>query len=110
MMLRRIMPAFRYAVHEEEFLPILGAAITLAVVGTLTFTLGADFNVVDAFYFSISTLTTTSVSDPDLTLQDGWLKVFAVFYQLVGIGVLVEVLRRLGIAFIAVRAAEKKSS
>jgi chitodextrinase len=58
----------------------------------------------------VSTLTTTSVSDPDLVLQDGWLKVFTVLYQLIAIGILVEVLRRLGIAFITVRAEEKRAS
>jgi hypothetical protein len=43
-------------------------------------------------------------------LDDGWLKVFTVLYQLIGIGILVEVLRRLGIAFITVRAQEKAAS
>ena len=55
----------------------------------------------------MSTLTTTSVSDPDLVLDDRWLKVFTVLYQLIGIGILVEVLRRLGIAAVAVRAQER---
>ena len=32
------------------------------------------------------------------------MKVFTVFYLLIGIGILVEILRRLGIAFVAVRA------
>jgi hypothetical protein len=45
------------------------------------------------------------VSDPDLALDDGWLKLFTVFYQLIGIGILVEILRRLGIAFITIRGA-----
>jgi hypothetical protein len=58
----------------------------------------------------VSTLTTTSVSDSDLVLDDGWLKVFTVLYQLIGIGILVEVLRRLGIAFITVRAQERAAS
>ena len=88
---------------------VRGKDLETAIRGHIRYSLGADFDPVDAFYFSVSTLTTTSVSDPDLVLQDGWLKIFAVFYQLVGIGVLVEVLRRLGIAFIAVRAAEKSS-
>ena len=107
MMLRRVLPALRYAMSEEEFGPIFGAGIFLVVLGTLTYTLGNDWEVVDSFYFSVSTLTTTSVSDPDLVLNDGWLKVFTVLYQLIGIGILVEVLRRLGIAFITVRAQER---
>ena len=109
MMLRRVLPALRYAFSEEEFGPVFGAGILLVVVGSLTYTLSQDWNVVDSFYFSVSTLTTTSVSDPDLVLQDGWLKVFTVLYQLIGIGILVEILRRLGIAFITVRAREKSS-
>ena len=110
MMLRRVLPALRYAMREEEFGPIAGAAVLLVVIGTLTYTLSQDWQVVDSFYFSVSTLTTTSVSDPDLVLEDGWLKVFTVLYQVIGIGILVEVLRRLGIAFITVRAEEKRAS
>ena len=110
MMLRRVLPALRYAMTEEEFGPIAGAAVLLIVIGTLTYPLGQAREVVDSFYFSVSTLTTTSVSDPDLVLDDGWLKVFTVLYQLIGICILVEVLRRLGIAFITVRAEEERAS
>jgi Ion channel len=76
----------------------------------VTFALGADWNPVDAFYVSVSTLTTTSVSDPDLVLQDGWLKIVAVCYQLLGIGIIVEILRRMGAGFVASRDAEDESS
>jgi hypothetical protein len=110
MMLRRVVPAFRYAVREEEFLNIFSAALLLVVIGTVTYSLGQAWNVVDAFYFTVSTLTTTTVADPELVLTDRWLKVFSVFFQLVGIGILVEVLRRLGLSFIAIRMQEKKPS
>ena len=107
LMLRRVVHAFRYAIREEEFLRIFSAGVALTVIGTLSYTFGADWNPVDAFYFSMATLTTTSVADPDLVLQDGWLKIFTVFYQLIGIGILVEILRRLGIGFIVARREEK---
>ena len=107
MMLRRVLPAFRYAIREEEFLNVFGAGVLLVVIGTLTYSLGQGWHVIDAAYFSVSTLTTTSVSNPDLVLTDRWLEVFTILYQLVGIGILVEVLRRLGIAFITVREQEK---
>jgi hypothetical protein len=81
----------------------------LVVIGTLTYALGSGWNVVDALYFAIATLTTTSVTDPDLVLQDGWLKPFTVFYLLIGVGILVEILRRLGAAFVVVRKQEKAS-
>jgi Ion channel len=110
MMLRRVLPALRYATREEEFGPIFGAAVLLVVIGSLTYTVSEDWNVVDSFYFSVSTLTTTSVSDPDLVLQDGWLKVFTALYQLIGIGILVEILRRLGLAFVALRRQEREES
>jgi hypothetical protein len=42
-------------------------------------------------------LITTSVSDPKLVLDERWMKVFTVFYLLIGIGILVEILRRLGL-------------
>jgi hypothetical protein len=76
----------------------------------VSYALGAGRNVVDALYFSVATLTATSVSDPDLVLEGGWLKLFRVFFQLIGIGILVEILRRLGLAFVAVRARERGST
>jgi hypothetical protein len=109
LMFRRVAAAFRYAVREEAFLTVFSAGALLVAIGTLTYTLGAGWNVVDALYFAVATLTTTSVSDPDLVLQDGWLKLFTVFYLLVGIGILVEILRRLGLAFVAVRTQERES-
>jgi Ion channel len=109
-MFRRVARAFRYAVRQEEFLPVLSAGVVLALIGTVTYTLAEGWNVVDAFYFAVATLTTTSVADPDLVLDDRWLKVFTVLYQLVGIGILVEVLRRLGAAFVAVRIEERREN
>ena len=106
LMLARVLKAFRYAAREEAFVPVVAAGALLVALGTLTYATGAGWNVVDALYFSVSTLTTTSVSDPDLVLQDGWLKIFALAYQLIGIGILVEVLRRLGFAFVAVQREE----
>ena len=107
LMFRRVAAALRYAVDEDEFLTIASAGVLLVAIGTITYTLAADWHVVDSFYFTVSTLTTTSVSDPDLVLDDRWLKLFTVFFQLLGIGILVEILRRLGFAFLKARAAEE---
>jgi hypothetical protein len=106
-MFRRVVRALRYAVREEEFLSVLSAGVGLVIIGTLTYTLGEGWNVVDAFYFAVATLTTSSVADPDLVLADRWMKVFTVFYLLVGIGILVEILRRLGLGSVAVREQER---
>jgi hypothetical protein len=85
---------------------VLGAGTLLGGLGTLAY-VGQGWSVVDALYFAVSTLTTTSVSDPDLVLDDGWVKIFTILYQLIGIGILVEILRRLGFAFVAARAEER---
>ena len=77
LMFQRVSKAFRYAVREDEFLNVFFAGLFLIFIGTLSYALGADWNVVDALY------------------------------QLIGIGILVEILRRLGFAFVAVRAQEK---
>jgi hypothetical protein len=65
--------------------------------------------VIDALYFAVSTLTTTSVSDPDLVLDDGWIKIFTILHQVIGIGILVEILRRLGAAFVTVQQRESEN-
>lgn len=104
-----MLAALRYAAQEENFGPAFGAGVLLVAIGTLTYTVSQEWNVVDSLYFSVSTLTTTSVSDPDLVLQDGWLKLFTVLYQVIGIGILVEILRRLGIAFVAVQADARRA-
>ena len=107
LMFARVARALRYAVHEEDFLTALSAGVTLLVIGTISYSLGEGWNVVDAFYFAVATLTTTSVADPDLVLNEGWMKLFTVFYLLIGIGILVEILRRLGRAFVVVQAHER---
>jgi hypothetical protein len=106
LMFRRVTRALQHAFREEDFGNVLGAGALLVLLGTLTY-LGQGWSVVDALYFAVSTLTTTSVSDPDLVLDDGWVKIFTILYQLIGIGILVEILRRLGFALVVVRAEER---
>ena len=107
LMFRRVARALRYAAREEDFLHVFGAGVALVIIGTVSYALGEGWNVIDALYFAVATLTTTGVSDPDLVLDEGWMKLFTVFYLLIGIGILVEILRRLGLAFVTVRAQEQ---
>lgn len=110
LMFRRFRIAMGFAFREEDFGRILVAAAALILVGTLAYTFGRDWSVVDGFYVAVATLTTSSVLDPKLAITEPWLKIFTAFYVLVGIGILVEVARRLGMGFIASRdelAAEK---
>jgi hypothetical protein len=103
LMLRRLAGALRVALREEDFARILGAGFALILIGTLAYSLGAGWSIVDGLYVAVATLTTSSVLDPKLTVTDPWLKVFTAGYVLVGIGILVEVARRLGMGFIIAR-------
>ena len=107
-MLRRVARALRLAAREDDFIPVLGAGVLLVAIGSVTYALAEDWSVVDAVYFAVATLTTTSVSDPDLVIDGDWIKIFTILYQLLGIGILVEILRRLGVAFVRVRAESKE--
>jgi hypothetical protein len=107
LMWRRLTKALRHAMREEDFAPVLSAGGVLIVIGTLTYTFGNGWKLVDGFYFAVATLTTSSIADSNLVLRDSWMKVFTVFYILIGIGILVEIVRRLGFAFVEVRREEK---
>ena len=102
-MLRRMLAAMKYAAKEENFAAVGGAAIVLILVGTITYSLGEGWNVVDGFYFAVCTLTTSSIADPNLTLTHEALKLFTAIYVLTGIGILVELARELGTGYIKER-------
>lgn len=106
-MLRRMVRAMKYAREEEYFGAVLGAAVFLVLLGTVTYSLGEGWNVVDGFYFAVCTLTTTNVSDPSLTLTHDSLKIFTAFYVLTGIGILVELVRELGVGYVKEREERK---
>ena len=102
-MLRRMLKAVKYAAKDENFAVVAGAALTLILVGTVVYSLGEDWNVVDGFYFAVCTLTTSSIADPDLTLTHDALKIFTTLYVLTGIGILVELARQLGTGYVRQR-------
>jgi hypothetical protein len=99
-MLHRFVGAIKHATKEENFAAIVGAAIALVLTGTVAYTLGEGWNIVDGFYFAVATLTTSSIADPDLVLTHDVLKIFTTLYILTGIGILVEVARQLGVGFV----------
>lgn len=106
-MFQRLRDAIKYAAKEESFAAIFGAGVFLVILGTITYSLAEGWNVVDAFYFSVATLTTSSIADPDLELTSGAIKVFTAFYVLTGIGILVELARQIGIGFVKQREERK---
>ena len=109
LMFHRFRRAFQIAAREEGFVQVFGAGVLLVAVGTITYTTTQDWALVDGFYFAVATLTTSSIADPDLTIESGWIKVFTVLYILTGIGILVELARQLGFAFIEVRRQDQEA-
>ena len=102
-MLRRMFRAMKFSAKEENFAVVAGAAVSLILVGTVAYSLGEGWNVVDGFYFAVCTLTTSSIADPNLTLTHDTLKIFTTLYVLTGIGILVELARRLGVGYVKER-------
>jgi hypothetical protein len=101
--LRRMLMAVKYAREEENFAAVAGAAVALILLGTITYSIGEGWSVVDGFYFAVATLTTTGVADPHLTLTHDSLKIFTALYVLTGIGILVELARELGVGYVTER-------
>ena len=102
-MLQRMLRAVKKAREEEHFAVVAGSAGALILLGTVTYSLGEGWNVVDGFYFAVCTLTTSSIADPHLTLTHETLKIFTALYVLTGIGILVELARELGVGFVKER-------
>jgi hypothetical protein len=104
LVLRRLLRAVKYAAKEEGFRAIFAAAVSLIILGTATYSISQGWSVVDSFYFSVSTLTTSNVADPHLTLTGDVIKIFTSVYVLIGIGVLVETVRQLGLGYVKARS------
>jgi hypothetical protein len=104
LMMKRLAAALRVALRAEDFARVLSAGLLLIIIGAMSYSIGGGWSVIDGLYVAVGTLTTSSILDPELTLTDGWLKLFTAGYVLVGIGILVEVARRLGMGFMNARA------
>jgi hypothetical protein len=48
-MFHRFVGAIKYAAKDESFVAIAGAAVSLILVGTVTYSLGEGWNVIDGF-------------------------------------------------------------
>jgi voltage-gated potassium channel len=107
LMFHRFARALKIANRDSGFAQIFGAALLLVIVGTLSYSINQDWSIVDAFYFAIATLTTSSIADSDLTLEGSGIKIFTVFYILIGIGILVELARQVGFAFVEVHREDQ---
>ena len=107
LMFERFAKALKVAVRDEGFLPILGAALLLVIVGTLTYT-RPRIGVWRTLLLRRRNANDIEHRRPHLVIEDGAIKIFTVFYILVGIGILVELARQIGFAFVEVRREEKR--
>jgi voltage-gated potassium channel len=86
-MLRRFVRAIVDAWRSDvAFRMLLALVVSLLVSGTTFFTLVEGWSVLDAFYFSVTTLTTVGFGDPAPTTALG--KIFTILYIFVGLGVI----------------------
>ena len=108
-MFRRLRRAIGVAIANDGFAPIALAALLLVVVGTFVYSTSQDWSLVNGFYFAVATLTTSSIADPSLTIEDAWVKLFTVFYIIVGIGILVELARQIGMGFVEVSRQDREA-
>jgi Ion channel len=86
-MLRRFVRAIVDAWSSDvAFHILLALVVSLLVSGTTFFTLVEGWSVLDAFYFSVTTLTTVGFGEPaPATALE---KIFTILYIFVGLGVI----------------------
>lgn len=78
----------------------LGAAVALLGTGTVFYMLIEKWSFVDAFYFSVTTLTTVGFGQPAPTTDVG--KIFTAFFVLSGVGMFLAVINAIGIAAVKI--------
>lgn len=74
-------------VDDPNFRALAAAVGMMFVVGTLFYWLNQGWSLIDAFYFSVTTLTTVGYGD--LSPEGDGARLATVAYQLAGIGLLV---------------------
>jgi voltage-gated potassium channel len=84
--LGRFARAIREGWQYPEFRGLLGLTVVTFLSGTVFYSLVEGWSPLDAFYFSVTTLTTVGFGDPVPTTA--WGKLFTVFYIFVGIGII----------------------
>jgi voltage-gated potassium channel len=105
LMARRFWQGLQKSLEEPEFAGTLAAGVGLILAGSLFYTFNESWKLVDGVYYAVTTLTTTGNG---LAITKDSSKIFTVFYILVGIGILVEVLRGLGTGFVKVEHEKRE--
>ena len=90
----------RLWIRDPDFRSLVLLVFLTLLTGTIFYSLQEGWTLIDAFYFSVTTLTTVGFGDPAPTTPVG--KLFTVFYILSGLGLIA--------AFINAIAEENVSS
>lgn len=93
---------------SPDFRIVTFAALLLITVGTLIYSFSQHWSIIDGLYFSVATLTTTNVSDPNLVITSPGIKLFTVGYIVIGIGVLLRFIQLVGQGYVAAHAARTR--
>jgi voltage-gated potassium channel Kch len=83
---RRMHRAVRAAVRQPETRGLVYATLGIIALGTIFYSVVEGWRVIDAFYFTVVTLTTVGYGD--LSPQTDAGKLFTIAYILVGLGIL----------------------
>jgi voltage-gated potassium channel len=100
-LLRRFRQAFSGLMRDPETRALPGLAILLLLGGTIFYSRAEGWSLLEALYFSLTTLTTIGIGD--LSPSSDWSRVFTILYVLVGLGVLVAFVTALGEKLLAAR-------
>lgn len=108
MTLLRFVRAFARSLRDPEFRALFITFVAMVASGTVFYSSVEGWSVLDALYFSVITLTTIGYGDlhPTTPLS----KIFTIIYILVGIGVLVAFLNKLGQAALERRSRRRGGS
>ncbi len=82
-----------HELKDPEFRGLLALVLLFVVIGTLSYMIIEDWDIVDAFYFSVVTLTTTGYGDVAPVTTVG--KLFTVAYLVTGLGLMFAFIRKL---------------
>jgi voltage-gated potassium channel len=87
MVIEFILSTFRLIRGNPQFRSLVFVVILMLLIGTVFYSLEEGWSVVDAFYFSVTTLTTVGLGD--LTPKTTIGKLFTVVYIFAGLGIIV---------------------
>jgi voltage-gated potassium channel len=76
----------RLWIRDEDFRSLVLLVFLTLLIGTIFYSIQEGWGLIDAFYFSVTTLTTVGFGDPSPTTPVG--KLFTVGYILSGLGLL----------------------